>query len=130
MRQTCGWGWSVSFGAGMSRRWTLFGLPGRTATAFIADSPDHGDAVSIARTPARGCRRPSILSGGTPSFHGSARGRRSRGRELVYRRLGIRRSRSEDDRREAGLVQRVGIVLRLQAEGPVLRVGDAPLALE
>src|SRR5579883_1073021 len=131
--QTCGWGWSVSLGTGMSRRWTLFGLPGRTATAFIEDSPDHGDARSIARDSRAGMptapdsipsgaivpqvvrqayvrgwrhvrawRRPggraARRAGGAdrlgrsfalPANAGSRRG------ELVDRRLGVRRPRSE-----------------------------------
>ena len=44
---TWGCGWSDSLGTGISRRCTLFGLPGSTATAFIGmSSPDRREKVT------------------------------------------------------------------------------------
>ena len=51
-------------------------------------------------------------------------------RKLIDRRLSIRRARSEDRRGEARMMNRVGVMLGLEAERLVLPVDDAPLPLE
>src|SRR4051794_28983595 len=104
MRQTCGWGWSSSVGTGMSRRWTLFGLPGNTATAFIETSTRRGvefpefapTSVRVRKPPdfrilARNRRAyhvPAILPGELPGPHDTCSGPRRRARGGYGKKIG------------------------------------------
>src|SRR5262249_17791635 len=117
--QTWGCGWSDSLGTGISRRCTLLGLPGNTATAFIRGSPDQRKLFYRQRGgPPRQvdrCDRPARLLTRA---------------ELVDRRLSIGRSRAKDRRGKLGLIDRVRIVLGLETKRLLFLVDDAAFAFE